>query len=245
MGAAEGGDLMGFLGDVLAWFTDPAHWSGPDGIPSRTWEHVQLSAFATVIAAALTLPPALWLGHRRRGGQFVVAVVNIGRAIPSFAIIALFLPFTIRLGLGLGFWPTFLALFALAAPPMFTNAYTGISGVDPALVEAARGMGMTEPELLRSVELPLASPVILAAVRVAAVQVVATATLGAIVAWGGLGRYVVDGFSTQDNVEVFAGGLLVALLVIGTEVALSLLERRVVPAGIHTTARAELEIHAI
>jgi osmoprotectant transport system permease protein len=128
---------------------------------------------------------------------------------------------------------------------MFTNAYTGISGVDPALVEAARGMGMTDRDLLRRVEIPLASPVILAAVRVAAVQVVATATLGAVVAWGGLGRYVVDGFATQNNVEVFAGGLLVALLVIGTEVALSLLERRVVPAGIHTTARAELEIHAI
>ncbi len=235
---------MGFLGDVLAWFTDPAHWSGSGGIPARTWEHVQLSVFATVVAAALALPPALWLGHRRRGGQLVVAAVNIGRAIPSFAIIALFLPISIRLGLGLGFWPTFLALFALAVPPMFTNAYTGISGVDPALVEAARGMGMTDRELLGVVEIPLASPVILAAVRVAAVQVVATATLGAVVAWGGLGRYVVDGFATQDNVEVFAGGLLVAALVVATELLLSLVERLVVPAGISTTGLADLEIHA-
>jgi osmoprotectant transport system permease protein len=236
---------MVFFGDVLAWFSDPANWSGPDGIPTRMWEHLQLSALATALAASVALPPALWLGHRRRGGQLAVAVVNIGRAIPSFAIIALFLPISIRLGLGLGFWPTFLALFALAAPPMFTNAYTGISGVDPALIEAGRGMGMTEGELLRRVEIPMASPVILAAVRVAAVQVVATATLGAIVAWGGLGRYVVDGFATQDNVEVFAGGLLVALVVIGVEVALSVVERFVVPAAVHPTARADLEIHAI
>jgi osmoprotectant transport system permease protein len=224
--------MIEFLGEVAAWFTDPENWSGVNGIPNRMWEHIQISVFAVVVAAVIALPIAVWLGHYRRGGQLAVATVNIGRAIPSLAIVALALPITIRLGLGLGFWPTFLALFVLAIPPMFANAYTGVRNVDPALVEAGRGMGMTDRELITKVEVPMASPIILAAVRVVAVQVVATATLGALVAWGGLGRYIIDGFATQNNVMVFAGGLLVALLAIVTEVLLGALERRVVPTGI-------------
>jgi osmoprotectant transport system permease protein len=224
--------MIEFLGEVAAWFTDPENWSGVNGIPNRMWEHIQISVFAVVVAAVIALPVAVWLGHYRRGGQLAVATVNIGRAIPSFAIVALALPITIRLGLGLGFWPTFLALFFLAIPPMFANAYTGVRNVDPALVEAGRGMGMTDRELITKVEVPMASPIILAAVRVVAVQVVATATLGALVAWGGLGRYIIDGFATQNNVMVFAGGLLVALLAIVTELLLGALERRVVPTGI-------------
>jgi len=226
---------MEFLGDVFAWFTDGANWTGVNGIPNRVWEHVQISVVATVAAALVALPPAMWLGHRRRGGFLAVATVNIGRAVPSFAIMALFLPISIRLGLGLGFWPTLLALFALALAPIFTNTYTAVRGVDPALVEAARGMGMTDGEVLRGIEAPMASPVILAAMRVSAVQVVATAPLAALVAWGGLGRYIVDGFAVQDNVRVLAGGILVALLSVGTEVLLGIIEKRVVPKGLSRT----------
>jgi osmoprotectant transport system permease protein len=227
--ATKGVDMIEFLGEVVAWFTDPANWTGVNGIPNRTWEHIQITVAATSVAAAVAIPAAVWLGHRKTGGTLAVAAVNIGRAIPSFAIIALFLPISIRLGLGLGFWPTFLALLFLAIPPMFTNAYTGVAGVDPALVEAARGMGLTERRIVTDVELPMASPVILAAIRVAAVQVIATATLGALVAWGGLGRYIIDGFSTQDSVEVFAGAVLVAGLALITEVVLGWVERRIVP----------------
>lgn len=223
---------MEFLGDLVAWFLDPANWTGVNGIPNRVWEHVQISVVAMVAAAAVALPPAMWLGHHRRGGFLAVAIVNVGRAVPSFAIMALFLPISLRLGLGLGFWPTLLALFALAIPPIFTNTYTGVRDVDPALVEAARGMGMTDGEVLRRIEAPMASPVILAALRVSAVQVVATAPLAALVAWGGLGRYIVDGFSVQDNVRVLAGGILVALLSVGTELLLGVIERRVVPKGL-------------
>ena len=235
---------MEFLGDLLAWFVDAENWSGPAGIPSRVWEHVQISVVATVAAAAIALPPALWLGHHRRGGFVAVATINIGRAIPSFAIMALFLPISIRLGLGLGFWPTLLALFALALPPIFTNTYTGVRDVDPALVEAGRGMGMTDGEVLRKIEAPMASPVILAALRVSAVQVVATAPLAALVAWGGLGRYIVDGFAVQDNVRVLAGGILVALLSIATEVVLGAVEKRVVPKGLTTTEEVITGAHA-
>lgn len=228
--------MIEFLGEVAAWFTDPDNWTGVNGIPNRTWEHIQITVAATFVAAAVAIPIAVWLGHRKTGGTLAVAAVNIGRAIPSFAIIALFLPISIRLGLGLGFWPTFLALLFLAIPPMFTNAYTGVAGVDPALTEAARGMGLTERRIITDVELPMASPVILAAIRVAAVQVIATATLGALVAWGGLGRYIIDGFSTQDSVEVFAGAILVAGLALTTEVALGWVERRLVPVTLRAAA---------
>lgn len=237
MVAAKGADMIEFLGEVVAWFTDPVNWTGVNGIPNRTWEHIQITVAATSVAAAVAIPIAVWLGHRKTGGTLAVAAVNIGRAIPSFAIIALFLPISIRLGLGLGFWPTFLALLFLAIPPMFTNAYTGVAGVDPALVEAARGMGLTERRIVTDVELPMASPVILAAIRVAAVQVIATATLGALVAWGGLGRYIIDGFSTQDSVEVFAGAVLVAGLALITEVVLGWVERRLVPVTLRDTAQ--------
>lgn len=235
---------MEFLGDVVDFLTDPANWSGNAGIPNRLWEHLQLSAFSVVVALALALPPALWLGHIRRGGFLAVSLVNIGRAVPSFGIVAIALPISIKLGFGLGFWPTFLALVALALPPIFTNTYTGVAGVDPALVEAGKGMGMTGRQVLTDVEIPSASPLIMAAVRVSAVQVVATAPLGALVAWGGLGRFIIDGFANGDKAEVFVGGLLVALLSFATELAFGWLERSVVPKtlqsdyGMNDPARA-------
>lgn len=227
---------MEFLGEVLDFFATSENWVGNAGILNRTFEHVSLSALSMAVASLIAIPPALFLGHTGRGGILAVSIVNIGRAVPSFAIVALALPVSINLGLGLGFWPTFIALVALALPPMFTNTYTGVREVDQGTVEAALGMGMTAWEILRGIEMPLASPVILAAVRVSAVQVVATASLGALVAWGGLGRYIVDGFSQGDNVEVFVGGLLVALLAVATQLLLGLVERRAVPTGLRRRA---------
>ncbi len=189
---------------------------------------------ATSLAVLVAIPPAVVLGHRKQGGTFVVGAVNIFRAVPSFGIVVLALPITVALGLGFGFWPTFLALLFLAIPPMFTNTYTGVAGVDSDVVEAARGMGMTERQIMTGVEVPAASPIILAAVRVATVQVVATATLGAVVAWGGLGRYIIDGFAIQDGVLVFAGALLVGGLALVTEVGMSYLERVIVPDSLQT-----------
>ena len=228
---------MELLGDLVSWFLDGANWTGSTGIPNRVWEHIQISVMATAAAAAIALPPAMWLGHHRRGGFLAVAVVNVGRALPSFAIMALFLPISIRLGLGLGFWPTMLALFALALPPIFTNTYTAVREVDPALVEAARGMGMTEGEILRGIEAPMSAPVILAALRVSAVQVVATAPLAALVAWGGLGRYIVDGFAVQDNSATSRPPARTRTLSVGTELLLGVVERRVVPRGLSPTEK--------
>ena len=230
--------MIDFLGDVLAWLTDPANWEGERGIGNRLVEHVLISVETVAIAASIALPAGIAIGHSHRWPGLTTGVVNIARAIPSFAVVALALPFAIRLGLGIGYWPTFLALVLLALPPIFTNAVTAIRVVEPRVVEAARGLGMRERELLWQVEIPLAVPLILAGVRVAAVQVVATATLGALVGWGGLGRFIVDGFAVQDNVRVFGGALLVALLAVLTELGFAALSRWRSPRGVAQTAVA-------
>lgn len=217
--------MTGVAGETVEWFLDPANWTGIDGIPNRMWEHIQMSALAMLIAGVVAIPLAIFLAHRRLGGSFVVAAVNIGRSVPSFAVVAVALPITIRMGLGFGFWPTILALLFLAIPPLFSNAHAGVSGVDPAVVDAANGMGMRDHQVMLGIELPLAMPVLIAGARIAAVQVVATATLGALVAWGGLGRYIIDGFATRDTPEVVAGGILVALLALATELAFTVAER--------------------
>jgi osmoprotectant transport system permease protein len=230
---------MRFASDVAAWFFDPAHWRGADGIPHRLLEHAELSALAVVCAMALAIPAGVLLGHARRGGLLAVSVVNIGRAIPSFAIVAVALPITIRLHLGFGFWPTWLAVFLLALPPMFTQSYTAVSTVDAEAVSAARGLGLTESEILRRIEVPLAMPLIVAAVRVAAVQVVATAPLGALVGWGGLGRFIIDGLAIFDMPQVFGGAALVALMAIATDAGFGLLQRVLLPPGVSRLSRAD------
>lgn len=220
--------MIAFLGEVADWFADSANWWGPNGFATRLWDHILISVLGIVIGGMFALPVAVWLGHVRRGGVIAVSAVNVGRAVPSFGIVALAFPFTLQLGLAtpLGYWATLFALVALAMPPMFVNAYTGIREVDPSLVETARGMGMTEMHLLRRVEIPIGLPVIMAGVRTAAVQVVATATLGAVVGWGGLGRYIIDGFAQGNDVLVFVGGVSVAILAIGTDIGLGWVERR-------------------
>ena len=221
---------MELIREVLHWFADPAHWSGPTGVPVRLFEHVQISLLAVALAAAVAFPSGLLIGHTRRGELLAVSVGNLGRAVPSFGILALVFPFTLRYLPGIGFWPTLIALFLLAIPPILTNTYVGIQGVDPDAVEAARGMGMAEREIVMRLEMPLAAPLIVAGLRTAAVQVVATATLAALVAWGGLGRFIVDGFARGDDAMILAGAILVAALAIATEVAFGLLERAVSPA---------------
>jgi osmoprotectant transport system permease protein len=214
----------GFFTQVVDWFTDPANWSGLSGVPARLVEHVQISGVSLAIAALIALPVGLYIGHRRRFEFLVVSIANVGRAIPSFGLLLLFV-----ILFGIGDEAVILAMVLLAIPPMLINTYVGIQGVDPDTLEAARGMGMTEPGVLARIEVPLAAPVILAGIRIAALQVVATATLAAVAAGGGLGRFIVDGFSGGDRPQVFAGAVLVALLAIVTEVTFALIQRAVTP----------------
>ena len=226
---------MTLLGEVVRWFADPAHYQGTDAVQARIAEHGIVSGLAVLVGVLVALPIGLYLGHTGRFGFLAVNVANIGRAIPSLAAIALAIPIAgTLLGVqnGLGFWPTFFALIPLAIPPILTNAYVAVRGVDRDVVEAARGMGLSEGGILRRIELPLALPLILAGVRTAAVNVVATATLGALVAFGGLGRYIVDGLALQEYDRLFAGALLVALLAIAVEVAFGRFEHAAVSPGI-------------
>jgi osmoprotectant transport system permease protein len=215
---------MTLLDTTIAWLTNPDHWSGTDGIPARLTEHIGISALSMVIAVAIALPAGLYIGHTRRGVSFAVALANIGRAVPSLALIGIIVPFTQALDPGLGFflYPTLLAMSILAIPPILLNAYAGVSEVDAELVEAARGMGFTEPQILQRVEIPLALPVILGGIRSAAVQVVATTTLGALFGLGGLGRFIVDGIAQNDDGQLFGGVVLVALIAVSIEGALAM-----------------------
>jgi osmoprotectant transport system permease protein len=218
---------MGFLVSVWQWFSDPSRWSGADGIPQRLVEHVQLSAESVAIGALIALPIGIVLGHYGRFGNLAINISNVGRALPSFGILVI--AFQV---FGLGDFPIVLSLTALAIPPMLTNAYVALREVDPDVKDAARGMGYRELTQVLRVELPLAVPLVMAGVRTSAVQVVATATLAALISGGGLGRYIIDGLAQQDFTKLFAGALLVGLLAMATELSLAGLQRVLVPRGI-------------
>ena len=219
------------MDSLIIWLAAPARWQGSDGIPTRLAEHLWLSAVAVLAATALALPLGVALGHFRKGGFVAMNVANVGRALPSMALLALALPLAFALNLGLGFWPTFLALVPLGLPPILTNSYVAVSEVDADIVDSARGMGMSSWQILWRAELPLAAPMIVDGIRNSAVAIVATATLGALVAGGGLGRYIVDGLQRQETPRILAGAVLVALMAIVTEYGLGLVQRFVTPRG--------------
>jgi osmoprotectant transport system permease protein len=222
---------MNVFAEMARWFADGKNWTGRNGVPTRLLEHIEISAAGVALALLVALPVGLLIGHVRRGEFLAVSIANLGRAIPSFAILSIV--FQIMLTYfgkaAFGFWPTVIALFLLAIPPILTNTYVGVEGVDRDTVEAARGMGMTGGQVLTRLELPLALPLMIAGIRTAAVQVVATATLAALIAGGGLGRYIIDGFAQGDTPQVLAGAVLVAVLAILTELGFGLLERVVSP----------------
>lgn len=225
---------MSLLNQALAWLSDPTHWQGSVGIPNRLFEHVLLAGASLAIATLIGLSIGVWIGHTGRHTTIAINSANFGRALPSLAAIAIAQPFTVAIDPDLGFavYPTIIGMIVLAVPPILVNAYAGVAGVDRDLVEAGRGMGMRERQLLTSVELPLAVPVIAAGMRSAAVQIIATSTLGAIFGFGGLGRYVIDGYARQDNGQIWGGVILVAGLAIATELAFVLLQRRLTPRGL-------------
>ena len=228
---------MELIGEVAAWFADPSNWTGPSGILNRTVEHVVLSTVSVIAAILVAVPAGLFIGHTGRGAFITVTVANLGRSIPSYALLIIFVTW-----FGIGFAAAFPALVVLALPPILTNTYVGLREVDRDTVEAGRAMGMRETQLLRRVEVPIALPVIVSGVRVAAVQVVATATLAALVGGGGLGRFIVDGFALRQQDMLVAGAILVALLALLTERSLTLLEGRVLSPGLRPTVPVETEV---
>ena len=229
---------MNLVSETAAWLTDPANWTGPAAIPQRLLEHVGLSALSLLIAVAIALPAGLAIGHTRRGSAIAANLANIGRAIPSLAVIGIVIPFTAAIDPQLGFkvYPTLVAMVILAIPPILVNAEAGIVGVDQDLVESARGMGMRESEVLMGVELPVAVPVVVAGIRSGATQIVATMTLGAIFGSGGLGRFLVEGIAQDDDGKIFGGVVLVASLALATEGIFALLQRAGTSPGLRRPA---------
>lgn len=230
---------MDAIVEMLRWLVEPGTWTGPRGVLARSVEHLWISIVPLAAAMAVAIPAGVLSGHYRRGQAVGALVTNIGRAVPSLALLVFGLLLSVRvLGLGFSFWPIVLALFFLALQPLFTNSYTAVREADPALVEAARGQGLSEREVLLEVELPVASPVIMTAVRITAVQVVATAPLGALAAGGGLGRFIIDGFGQNDDGQMLGGVVLVAVFALIVEWAITRLERRVIPAPLRGRADA-------
>ncbi|MFD5698157.1 ABC transporter permease [Streptomyces lasiicapitis] len=199
---------MKTLTEAWDWLTESAHWAGDDGIWHRLTQHLVLTVVCLLISCLIALPVALVLGHLGRGGALAVNISNVGRAVPTFAVLVLLLLTPI------GDWgegPTVVALVLFAVPPLLTNAYVGMRGVDRGIVQAARGMGMTGRQMLWRVEAPLALPLIMSGVRIAAVQLVATATIAALAGGGGLGRIITAGFNLASTPQVVAGAVLVAV----------------------------------
>ncbi|MBO3084581.1 ABC transporter permease [Cellulomonas fengjieae] len=227
---------MDVLIEAFRWLNDPLNWSGRSGVLALTVDHVLVSVLAVLLAGVVALPLGLWLGHRRRGSTVGVIVANTTRALPTLALL------TLLAASGLfGNTATVLACAVFAVPPLLTNTVTGLGEVDDDVRDAARGVGMSGARSLWAVELPLAVPLIAAGVRTAAVQVLATVPLAALVGGRSLGTIVVTGFGTQDYGQVLAGGILVAGLCLVAEGMLAIVQYVLTPRGLRARDRAASE----
>jgi osmoprotectant transport system permease protein len=233
VGPSAGG-LVNELSETWEWLTTASNWSGSRGIIERFWEHVEYSALALAVALVIALPVGLVMGHIRRGSSAAVALSGVPRAVPTLGILVLLFrlaPVTL--------WPAIVALVVLAIPPILANTIVGIEGVEPAVRDAAVGMGLQAQGVLFGVEVPLGLPIIISGIRSSASQVIATATIVAYGGLGGLGRFIIDGYATQDYGEVFGGALLVAALALAVDGLLALAQGRAIrrrsPAGTRRT----------
>ena len=201
-------------------------YARPD-FPEKLREHVVLSLGALLVAVAIAMPVALLIRNTRLGAAIAINIGNVGRAVPSLAILALALPL-----LGIGFASALVALTALAIPPILINASTGLREVNKDVIDAARGMGLSGGQILSRIQLPIAAPVIFAGIRTSAVQTVASATLATFIGAGGLGDLIVEGLQRRGPEILLAGALAVAALAIITELGFGALERAFTPKGL-------------
>ncbi len=229
---------MNVVADTWAYLADPASWTGSGGMLSLLVQQLLLSATALLIALVVGLPLAFWLGHLGRGGFLAINISNVGRAVPTFALLALLVaadaPGVRTVGpYGRAGIATLIALAAFALPPIVTHAYVAIREVPAPAKESARGMGMSSWQQFARVELPLALPIVATGVRLAGVQVWATATIAALVAGPGLGRVITDGFANTDYGKGIAGAVVVAAVALVLEGLGSVLQRLAspIPAG--------------
>lgn len=212
---------------LFSYLFDAANWSGPTGIPARIGEHLFYSLLALALGAVIAIPLGALIGHTQKGGFLVVGIANGMRALPELGLLTLLV-----LLMGIDLLPVTIALAVLAVPPLLAGTYSGVRNVDRGAVDAARGMGMREWQILTKVELPNALPLLLGGLRAAALQVIATAAVAAYVSFGGLGRLLIDGLKSLDYSQMAAGAILVALLALAVEGLLALVQRAVVSPGL-------------
>jgi osmoprotectant transport system permease protein len=205
------------------------HWS--DLLWDSCLQTLKLFAAGFLIAAVIALPIGIWLGHLHKGAFFAINTSNIGRSLPSLAVIAILLAI-----IGIGFWNVAIALVVLAVPVILTNAYVGVDGVDRELVEAARGMGMTAWQILTRVEIPIALPLIFAGLRTAALYVMATTPLAAFAGGEGLGNIIANQASYKLE-GVIAASILIAALAFLVDGAFALLQRYATPRALRGRQR--------
>lgn len=207
--------------DALRFIPDNAHF-----LLDKALETAKLAFAALGISIVIAAPIGLWLGHKHRGLTAALGVSSVGRALPTIALIGVFIAW-----LGVGFWNVAAALVVLGIPPILTNAYAAVDGVERDVVEAARGMGLTERQILTSVELPLGLPLLIAGIRNAAVFVVATATIAAIAGGGGLGDIIVNQASYRIE-GVVGAAICVSILALAADGLLGLVQRQLTPPGL-------------
>ena len=227
------------IGSVWAWLTAPSNWSGSDGIWQRVLEHLAYTGLTLLIAAVVAVPVGLWIGHTGKGRLLVVNLANGMRSMPTLGL--LFVAVLVlgpRLAGDVAFLvPTIIVLVILAIPPILAGAYAGVEAVPATARDAAKGMGMGPWQVLSRVEVPNALPLLFGGLRSSALQVVATATLGASVSLGGLGRYLIDGQATRNYPMMAGGAILVGVLALLVDLVLALVQRAVVSPGLSRQPR--------
>lgn len=215
--------------DTFSFLLDPANWAlgASDGFPQRILEHLTYTGIAVVIAFLLAFPLGVLIGHTGKAAFLAINAGNAGRALPTLGVLMLVVALA-----GTGLIPAIVALVILAIPPILTSTYAGVASVDPATVDASRGVGMTGYQIAVQVEVPDALPIIFGGIRNATLQVVSTATIAAYVGLGGLGRYLFDGLALRDYPRVVAGAILVAVLAVALDLLLAAAQRRLVSPGV-------------
>jgi len=219
----------------LTWdfLSSSDNWSGPGGIPTRVVQHLGYTGLSLAVAIVVAVPVGMYIGHTGRFAFLAINIGNASRALPTIGLLTLVILLTTR-----GLWPVVLVLALLAIPPILTSTYAGIQNVDPLVVDAAIGVGMTPREALFKTKLPMALPVMFGGLRSGVLQLVSTATVAAYVGLGGLGRYILDGAPQNDYGKMAAGALLVALLAIALDLLFAAMSRLMISRGLRRTAVA-------
>jgi osmoprotectant transport system permease protein len=218
---------VNLFASAVAWILDPRHWTNGPDISAHLLEHLAVSGVCVLIAVVIALPIGIAIGHTGTGRGAAILISNVARALPTLGLLSILI-----LLLGIGLLPITIVLVILAIPPMLAGAYAGVESVDRQTVDAARGMGMTEWQIIARVELPLALPLLIGGLRATALQVIATLGLASAFAFGGLGIYLINGLTQFDFTQLLAGAILITALALLVDGLLAVVQRFVVPRGV-------------